>query len=558
MDARRPGVRGSWPPCRSRSPRPARRPRRAGASLGSRPASRPARRGSPRSGPPRAPLRLAQAVDRRQARLADPRELAARARGSPRRRGAAAPSARRGRTGSRHRRASAPRPPPCTLPGLSAATFCPASDQRPRGSLACIERRERRRDDDLDARLRIAEDLAERSRENAPASARVLCIFQLATKRFIGVAFQRFDARKGSLREELEGRAAAGRNVGEFVGDAGLVDRGDALAAAHDRDGVGLGEDHREGLRARGRRGDVSKTPIGPFQKIVSGRLEQTLELLDRLRPDVEGHRVVRDLRDADGARAFASSTDFATTKSEGSAIVFPSVLQRSRISRATATLSSSSSERPTGRPRARTKWFAMPPPTSRTSARRARARNASILPEIFAPPRIAANGRSGSSSRDSSRTSFSSRRPAPFSARGAPARRRPRRGRGAPRRRRRPRRPRRGGEALRELGSLDSSPAWKRRFSRSRTSPAPGSPPPPAPRARRTPRRTGPDARELLANAHRDGRQGQLGLRTSLSVCPGETRRSPAPPRLAASRMVGSVSSIRVRSVTRPRRAGR
>ena len=105
--------------------------------------------------------------------------------------------------------------------------------------------------------------------------------------------------------------------------------------------------------------------------------------------------------------------------------------------------------------------------------APRRATRSVSILPEIFAPPRIAAKGRSGSSRRDSSRDLLLHQEARALLGDERAARRRPTRAPGAPRRRRRRRRRRRAPRARRRTaGSFFSSPAWKRRFSSSRTSP--------------------------------------------------------------------------------------
>ena len=66
---------------------------------------------------------------------------------------------------------------------------------------------------------------------------------------------QRRDAGQRPAAEELERRAAAGRDVRDPVGDAGLLDRRDRIAAADDgraldvrhrpRDGVGAGGERR-------------------------------------------------------------------------------------------------------------------------------------------------------------------------------------------------------------------------------------------------------------------------------------------------------------------------
>ena len=133
-DAGGPAVRGARRRGPSRSPRPARRPRRAASRRG-RPESVSTWRDEDRRGQRRASrssARLAEAVDGRQPGLAAPRELLREKRRRPRRRGAAAPSGRRSRSGSRRRRAMPAETSPVNAPSASAATFWQASDQRPR------------------------------------------------------------------------------------------------------------------------------------------------------------------------------------------------------------------------------------------------------------------------------------------------------------------------------------------------------------------------------------------------------------------------------------------
>ena len=427
------GVLPAWRPGRCRWPRPARRRRRAARPAGSlverlRPgatriaAVRPASRSS---------RRLAEAVDRREPRLAAARELPGEQSARPRRRGAAAPSARRSRSGIRRRRPCAAETSPVNAPAASAATFWHASDQRPARSRAASSAVNGGATTSSPPGDAVADPRAELRARTPRASARVLCIFQLATKSFmcgsrqveeIGFrlpSFQRLDSRQLPLGQKLERRAPARRDVRELLGDAGLVRGRDALAAADDRDG------------RRDRRASVASA-IVPWS---NGRLledahravpedrprrtEQPRELLERLL----GRRRAPS-RPRESCR---SPTVFAPGAVVGRLRHDEIRRQRDRLARLLAEVEDLARERRPcppraatcrpSRPRARTKWFAIPPPTSRMSARRESTRSVSILPEIFAPPRIAANGRSGSSRRESSRTSFSSRRPAPFSA---------------------------------------------------------------------------------------------------------------------------------------------
>ena len=252
-----------------------------------------------------------------------------------------------------------------------------------------------------------------------------------------------------------------------------------------------------------------------------------------------------------------ASSGDFATTKSEGSAIVLPAFLQKSRISRASATLSSSSSDRPTGSPSARTKWFAMPPPTSRMSARRESTRKRVDLARDLG----AAEDRGERPFRLEQPRQLADllleEQPRALLLRGARARRRPRRGRGARRRRRRPRRPPRATRApsrtrgrwtLRPRGSAGSRAGGPRR--------RPARLPPGRPRARRSRRRSAPALPSFSANRTATGDSDSSGLRLPLALprCEAQITRAP---RSRASRTVGSVSTIRVSSETRPSSSG-
>ncbi len=103
-----------------------------------------------------------------------------------------------------------------------------------------------------------------------------------------------------------------------------------------------------------------------------------------------------------------------ATTASVGS-------MRRTRLRRASdmmrsAATSWSSSTRllPSSIPLAARKVFAMPPPTSTAWQRERRASSTSSLPETFAPPMTAWNGRAGrTSSRVRASTSRSMSRPA-------------------------------------------------------------------------------------------------------------------------------------------------
>src|SRR6185436_5874460 len=66
------------------------------------------------------------------------------------------------------------------------------------------------------------------------ASATDLYIFQLPTMSGLRIG-QRRHAGQHAAAEELQRRAAAGGDVGDLVGHAGLGDRGNGIAAADDR-----------------------------------------------------------------------------------------------------------------------------------------------------------------------------------------------------------------------------------------------------------------------------------------------------------------------------------
>ena len=97
----------------------------------------------------------------------------------------------------------------------------------------------------------------------------------LPARRFAGgrlVVQQDGDAWQLAALEELERRAAAGRDVGHLVGQALLLDRGHRVAAADDdgRAVLGaLGEQPRDAPACRAAKDGTSKTPSGPFQKTV-------------------------------------------------------------------------------------------------------------------------------------------------------------------------------------------------------------------------------------------------------------------------------------------------
>src|SRR5690242_19545898 len=88
------------------------------------------------------------------------------------------------------------------------------------------------------------------SRVNTNASWTVLYIFQLAATKGMRMAIRILpegdDARQLAAAEELERCAAAGRDVRNPIGDAGLRDRGNRIAAADDRRPLHVGDGARD------------------------------------------------------------------------------------------------------------------------------------------------------------------------------------------------------------------------------------------------------------------------------------------------------------------------
>ena len=95
--------------------------------------------------------------------------------------------------------------------------------------------------------------------------------------------------------EQFEAGAAAGGNERDLVGDAGFLDRLDAVAAADDRfRAVVFGDGFGDGKSPLAQSW-ISKTPIGPFQKMVWRRGNSCAVELDRLRSDIDPFPAVRD-----------------------------------------------------------------------------------------------------------------------------------------------------------------------------------------------------------------------------------------------------------------------
>src|SRR5262245_40690943 len=92
------------------------------------------------------------------------------------------------------------------------------------------------------------------------ASWTVLNIFQLPAMKGIRICLSRLLRQRGHAGqrlagEEFEGRAAAGRDVRDAIGDVRLLHRGNRIAAADD--GRAFDRRHRAGDRVRPRREDL-------------------------------------------------------------------------------------------------------------------------------------------------------------------------------------------------------------------------------------------------------------------------------------------------------------
>ena len=165
----------------------------------------------------------------------------------------------------------------------------------------------------------VASGSAARSlRQRASASQRTRFIFQLpatsgrrAQRREVRIAVirppapsaaagERRDAGQLLAGEELERRAAAGRDVPDAVGDPGLMDRGDRLAAADQGEAGAGGEGERHGARPLVER-RLLEDPERAVPEQGVGAGDRGGERLAGARADVDGEEVARDLRRVDG-----------------------------------------------------------------------------------------------------------------------------------------------------------------------------------------------------------------------------------------------------------------
>src|SRR3546814_4813057 len=107
------------------------------------------------------------------------------------------------------------------------------------------------------------------------------------------LGFQRVDARQRLALHPFEERAARGRDKGEIVRYAGLVERRDRIAAARDRDQRSFarqrrgGPGERDGRSVEGRRLERAERAV-PYQSAAI--LEHVGQRLDRRRTHVEDH----------------------------------------------------------------------------------------------------------------------------------------------------------------------------------------------------------------------------------------------------------------------------
>src|SRR5437016_4223983 len=142
--------------------------------------------------------------------------------------------------------------------------------------------------------------------------------------------------------------------------------------------------------------GGCSKTPIGPFHTTVfawSRRARKSKRVVSSMSNTAQSSGT---LSLETSRRSAARSRLGATTAPRGRMSFLPA---RATTALARSTLSRSTSDPPTPKPRARKNVFAMAPPTRISSTLGNRVSMTSILPEILAPPSTATKGRRGRSS---------------------------------------------------------------------------------------------------------------------------------------------------------------
>ena len=115
-----------------------------------------------------------------------------------------------------------------------------------------------------------------------------------------GLILERVDARQGLALEPFEERTAGGRDIGEVVGNAGMVERGHRVAAAgHRRQRAGAGA--LGGMTRRSHRGRVAglDLEVVPWRK-VSTDLD-TLDAERDLPSEVAVRRGITEPREREG-----------------------------------------------------------------------------------------------------------------------------------------------------------------------------------------------------------------------------------------------------------------
>src|SRR3954453_7240836 len=130
------------------------------------------------------------------------------------------------------------------------------------------------------------------SRQKASVSVASLNIFQFPAMSISGLR-DRENAREFLAFEQLERGAAAGRDPGDPVGEAHLLDRADGVAAADDRVGAGVRHRVGDGLRAVGEARELEDAHRAVPEDRLRGR-DDRREALAAARADVEPLPAVR------------------------------------------------------------------------------------------------------------------------------------------------------------------------------------------------------------------------------------------------------------------------
>ena len=270
--------------------------------------------------------------------------------------------------------------------GLPVAVLREDADLRPASACTAAERDERRADDDVDVvrQLGVAQRAAEGARLGGP-----LNIFQLPA---ISIRQTGSPPTPGKLLalEQLERRAAAGRDPRDAVGDARLVDGADRVAAADDGEAVA-----------------AATAPARP--RTCPRRTAAT-----RRRPSGRSRRPSsRGLRSGARSRSRVSGPMSSPSQPSGSASNGVTCVSASSANDERGDDVGREHDRKRERVLARTS-SAILPPISTSSARPPRFSSTPILSSTFAPPETITNGRSTSPSRrPRCSSSASSRRPA-------------------------------------------------------------------------------------------------------------------------------------------------